>query len=344
MGNHLPLGFSQGFASTHKTMFQKLMTLPALAGTRVWMRDHHPFNSKNNWYDFLNKMVEKISGNDLSERASAVSFNLFLAIFPAIIFLFTLIPYIPITNLEGQIMSFLNRTIPAGTFDAVESTIRDIIGRERSGVLSFGFLLTLYASTNGMLAFMNAFNSSHRTEDSRGFLKTRLVAAGLTFAFVLALFLAITLLVVGGVVIEYLTRFGLFNNEFIVFLLNLGRYLLVLGVFVGVVSVLYRFGPDVNMKWTFVTPGSVTASLLIVLSTLAFSYYVANFASYNKVYGSIGTLIALMVWMNLVCLLVILGFEMNVSLYDLEGDKSPSVAEKTTDDQSKSIRNATSNV
>ncbi len=329
-------------------MFEKIMTLPALAGTRVWMRDHHPFNSKNNWYDFLKKMVGKISSNDLSERASAVSFNLFLAIFPAIIFLFTLIPYIPINNLEGQIMSFLSRTIPAGTFDAVESTIRDIIGRERSDVLSFGFLLTLYAATNGMLAFMNAFNSSHRTADSRGFLKTRLVATGLTFAFVLALILAITLLVIGGVVIGYLTRFGIFNNEFIVFLLNLGRYLLVLAVFVGVLSLLYRFGPDVNMKWTFVTPGSVSGSLLIVLASLAFSYYLANFGSYNKVYGSIGTLIALMVWINLVCLLVILGFEMNVSLYDLKGDKNPSVAQKTTDKDpepvAQSTRNATSNV
>ncbi len=329
-------------------MFEKIMTLPALAGTRVWMRDHHPFNSKNNWYDFLKKMVGKVSGNDLSERSSAVSFNLFLAIFPAIIFLFTLIPYIPINNLEVRIMSFLSRTIPAGTFEAVESTIRDIIGREQSGVLSFGFLLTIYAATNGMLAFMNAFNSSHRTEDSRGFLKTRLVAAGLTVAFALALFLAITLLVVGGIVIDYLKRFGIFNNEFIVLMLNLGRYLLVLGVFVGVLSLLYRFGPDVNMKWTFVTPGSVTASLLIVLTSLAFSYYLANFGSYNKLYGSIGTLIALMVWINLISMLVILGFEMNVSLYDLEGDKNPSVAQKTTDKEPEpatgSIKNATSNV
>jgi membrane protein len=306
-------------------MFEKLMTLPALAGTRVWLRDHHPFDSQNNWYDFLKTMVEKITSNDLSERASAVSFNLFLALFPAIIFLFTLIPYIPIDNLEGRIMSFLGRTIPAGTFDTVEITIRDIIGREQSGILSFGFLLTLYAATNGMLAFMNAFNSSHKTEDSRGILKTRLVAAGLTFAFVLALFFAIVLLILGGVVIDYLTRFGLFNNELIIFLLNLGRYLLVLGVFVGVLSLLYRFGPEVNMKWTFVTPGSVAASLLIVLTSLAFSYYLANFGSYNKLYGSIGTLIALMVWINLISMLVILGFEMNVSLF-----------EKT--------RNATSNV
>ena len=89
------------------------------------------------------------------------------------------------------------------------------------------------------------------------------------------------------------------------------------------------------MKWTFVTPGSITASALIVLTTFAFSYYVSNFGSYNKVYGSIGTLIALMIWINLIALLLILGFEMNVSLFNLEGDKNPVVAEKTTNATSK---------
>jgi membrane protein len=181
-----------------------------------------------------------------------------------------------------------------------------------------------------MVALMNAFNSSNETRERRSFLAKRGIAIGLTFALAISLFLAIGLLVIGGVVIDYLLRFGVFNNIVIYYLLKIARYLLVFGVFVGVVSVIYRYGPDVNMKWAFVTPGSIIASVLIVLTTLAFSYYVSNFGSYNKVYGSIGTLIALMIWTNLVCLLLVLGFEVNVSLYDLEGDRNPSVAQKTT--------------
>lgn len=316
-------------------MFEKLMSFNALSGARVWLRNHTAFNSKTDWYHFLKKVVDKLTDNDMSERAASVAYNLILAVFPTIIFLFTLIPYIPSIN-EQQIMDFFARVLPGGTFEAVGATIKDIISRPRGGVLSFGFLLALYSATSGMVALMNAFNSSHKTLEERGFLFKRGVAVGLTFALAVALFLAIIVLVVGGVVIDYLAQYGFFANAVVYFVLKIARYLLVFAVFVGVVSVIYRYGPDVNMKWAFVTPGSIIASILIVLTTLAFSYYVSNFGSYNKVYGSIGTLIALMIWTNLVSLIMVLGFEINVALYDLKGDKDPSVAEKTT--------NATSNV
>lgn len=316
-------------------MFDKLMSLDALTSLRIWLRDHHPFKSKTTWYEFLKKTVNKFTENDTSERAASVAYSLILAVFPTIIFLFTLIPYIPIENLDDQIMAFFRRVLPGDTYSSVDTTIRDIITRQRSGVLSLGFLLALYSATSGLVALMNAFNSSHESEDQRGFFKVRLVAVGLTLTLALALFLAIIVLIVGGIVTDYLLRFGILNNEIVAKLLAVARYLLVFAVFVGAVSVIYRFGPDVDMKWTFVTPGSVIASVLIVLTTLAFSYYVSNFGSYNKVYGSIGTLIALMIWINLISLLLIMGFEMNVALFNLEGDKHPTKSEKTT--------NATSN-
>ncbi|RYF74715.1 MAG: YihY/virulence factor BrkB family protein [Cytophagaceae bacterium] len=318
-------------------MFQKLMSLKALSGTRVWLRTHNAFNSTNDWYSFLNRITDKITDNDLSERAASVAYNLILAIFPTVIFLFTLIPFINfIPDLEGKIMEFFAQALPIGAFATVNTTIKDIISQPRGGVLSFGFLLALYSATSGMVALMNAFNASHKTAERRGFLAKRGIAVLLTVALAISLILAIGLLVIGGLVIDYLLKFGVFNNIVFYYLLKIARYLLVFAVFVGVVSVIYKFGPDVNLKWTFITPGSITASVLIVLTTLAFSYYVSNFSSYNKVYGSIGTLIALMIWTNLICLLLVLGYEMNVVLFDLEGDKNPSVARKTT--------NATSNM
>ena len=316
-------------------MFDKIMSMNALQGARIWMRDHHPFKSKTTWYDFLKKMSLKITENDTSERAASVSYSLILAVFPTVIFLFTLIPYIPIPHLDQQIMSFFKRVLPGDTYSSVDTTIQDIISRPRGGVLSLGFLLALYSATSGLVALMNAFTSSHKSEDQRGFFKIRGVALGLTFTLAFALFLAILGLIVGGIVSDYLLRFGILNNVIIVNLLAVARYLIVCAVIVAAVSIIYRYGPDVNMKWTFVTPGSTAASLLIVLTTLAFSYYVSNFGSYNKVYGSIGTLIALMIWINLIALLLILGFEMNVALFNLEGDKNPNMAQKTT--------NATSN-
>ncbi|MEZ0540887.1 YihY/virulence factor BrkB family protein [Fibrella arboris] len=318
-------------------MFQKLMSVKALSGARVWLRTHNAFNSKNDWYSFLSRITDKLFDNDLSERAASVAYNLILAIFPTVIFLFTLIPFIKfIPDLEGQIMQFFALALPVGAFATVNTTIKDIISQPRGGVLSFGFLLALYSATSGMVALMNAFNASHELPERRSYLAKRGIAVVLTVALAISLFLAIGLLVIGGVVIDYLLRFGVFNNIVFYYLLKIARYLLVFAVFVGVVSVIYKFGPDVNLKWPFIMPGSVTASVLIVLTTLAFSYYVSNFSSYNKVYGSIGTLIALMIWTNLICLLLVLGYEMNVILFNLEGDKNPSVARKTT--------NATSNM
>lgn len=312
-------------------MFDKIMSVKALRNTRIWMRSHHPFNSKNNWYAFLKSMFTKIAENDTTERAASVSYSLILAIFPTVIFFFTLIPYIPIHDLEDQVMGFLKELLPGDTFSTVNTTIRDIISRPRGGVLSLGFFLALYSATSGLVALMNAFNSSYETSDRRGFFELRGVAILLTITLAIALVLAIIVLIIGGIVSDYLLKFGILNNVIFINLLAIGRYLVVFAVFVGTVSVIYRFGPDVNMKWAFIMPGAVTASLLIVLTTLGFSYYVSNFGSYNKLYGSIGTLIALMIWINLISLLLIIGFDMNVALYNLEGDKDPSVAEKTMD-------------
>ncbi|WP_323134343.1 YihY/virulence factor BrkB family protein [Tellurirhabdus rosea] len=281
-----------------------------------------------NWYDFLNKFVNKFMDNDTNERSTSVAYSLILAVFPFIIFLFTLVPYIPVPNLEQQVMDFMGRALPATTFDSVKSTILDIISRPRGGVLSVGFLLAGYAATSGVVSLMNAFNSSHQTGEGRSFLKTRLIAVGLTLTLTFSLFLAIAVLVVGGVVSDYLRHFQIFDNPVFYTLIDIGRYLLVLVVFMLAVAIIYRFGPDVDMKWKFITPGSLFASVVIVITTLGFSYYVSNFGSYNKLYGSIGTLIVLMVWVNLVALLLIMGFEMNVSLYNLEGDKNPQVADK----------------
>jgi membrane protein len=311
-------------------MFEKLMSFDAMQGTRAWLETHQPLDSRLSWYEFLNKTIDKIVEDDTSERAASVAYSLLLAVFPTVIFLFTLIPYIPIPNLQVQIMDFFRQVLPGNTFSTVDSTIHDIISRPQGGVLSFGFLLAVYSATSGLVALMNAFNSSHHTHEDRSFFKVRAIAVGLTVTLAFALILAIVVLIVGGVVSDYLLKFGILNNVVFVNLLAIARYLVVFAVFVAALSVIYRYGPDVNMKWAFVTPGSVTASLLIVLTTLGFSYYVSNFGSYNKIYGSIGTLIALMIWINLVSLLLIVGFEINVALYDLEGDKNPSVAEKTT--------------
>src|SRR5919202_3965890 len=128
-------------------MFEKLMNMSAMHGVRQFLLDHYAFGTQKNWYDFLRDVIDKFAENDTSERAASVSYSLILAVFPTVIFLFTLIPYIPIDDLQGQIMFFFRRVLPGDTFRSVDTTINDIISRPRGGVLSFGFLLALYSAT-----------------------------------------------------------------------------------------------------------------------------------------------------------------------------------------------------
>lgn len=259
-------------------------------------------------------LFDKIVRFDLDQRAAAVAYNLTLAVFPALLFLFTLIPYIPIPDLNEQIMIFLSEAMPRGLFEEAQTTINDIVSRRRGNVLSFGFLFALYAATSGMLALMNAFNMTLHTPEKRSFLRARLVALLLTFLLVLVLVVALAVLIVGQVLIDELVYAALLTPDFTYYSLQGMGYLTVFAVSFVAVSLIYYLAPAHSRRWRFVNPGSIIASLLIILISNGFSFYLSNFASYNRLYGAVGTLIALMVWLYLIAVILILGFDVNVSV------------------------------
>ena len=259
---------------------------------------------------------------DIDSRAAAVAFNFTLAVFPTIIFLFTLIPYIPIHHLDLQIMDFMENVMPRGLFIEARATILDIISKKRGNVLSLGFLFAIYASTSGMMALMNTFNLTYRTSENRGFVKQRLVGLMLNFLLTFILFIAIVILIVGRQVIDISLERGWLNEDINYFALQIIRYFVVFAVLFVAVSIIYYVAPSIHKRWTFFNSGSITASILIILSTNLFSYYLSNFATYNKLYGSIGTIIALMLWLYLIALILIIGFEINVSMDHAKAKKS----------------------
>ncbi len=272
-------------------------------------------------YKIIKLFLTNLRDDEILDRANGVSYNFLLAIFPAIIFLFTLIPYVteffPDVN-KDSIMEFLGAQIPPSMFDVVSSTVLDIVSNQRGGLLSFGFLFSLYLSTNGTLALMRAFNACYRTIENRTGLKTRVIATGLTINLAFVIFLAIILLVVGQLVLEYflahLPEFP-FLNDFTVFLLFALRFLVIFIVFFLAISTLYYFGPAIHYNWRFFSIGSLISTLLILGVSYGFSYYITNFGTYNKVYGSIGVLIAIMVWVQLVTIVLLVGYEVNASIH-----------------------------
>lgn len=265
-------------------------------------------------YDIIVVFIEKVRNDEIFERANSVAFNFTLAIFPAIIFLFTLIPYIPYPpELDVKILRFLQDVMPYSLYDAAASTIEDIVSKPRGGLLSFGFILALYLATNGMSSLMQAFNKCYRTVERRSFLKTRLIATILTFTLAFVLFLAVLLLIIGQFFITALQSY-IFLEDFVVYLIVVLRFVVVFIIFLTGISCIYYLAPAVHDRWRFFSFGSFIATLLSLAVSYGFSFYINNFATYNKLYGSIGALIAIMIWLFILSVVLLIGFEINASI------------------------------
>jgi membrane protein len=295
-------------------MLEKLLKNRYVKRLITWLQRTNLPRGTVSIYDILNNLLKSNRKYEIDQRASAVAYSLILAAFPGIIFLFTLIPYIPIENLDKQIMDFLREYMPGGIYQDVDQTIMDIVSRPRKGVLSFGFIFAMIASTNGMMSLMRSFDMVYEDYETRGFLKVRAVAIMLTMLLILVLFLSVILLIVGDAVMNLIGEWHLVRDTGLITLLNITRYLITFGSLMLTISIIYRFAPSHGRQNRFVNTGSIVASVLIVLSTYGFSFYLSQFSSYNKLYGSIGTMIALMIWLYLLAFVIILGFEINAGI------------------------------
>lgn len=262
----------------------------------------------------LKDFFKEIIHDDIQSKAQSMAFNFILAIFPAIIFLFTLIPYLPIGDYTAEILNFMSHSMPTNMYEMMASTILDIIKKPRGGLLSFGFLLSIFAAMNGTLSMMNAFNQCYNnTVDKRGFLKTRLVALGLTCLLIITLIVAISVLNIGEFLINYLKNLE-YVKSIVIYLVNIFRYLILVFMFFIATSIIYFFAPSVRIRWSFFSHGAVIATFLNVISSVSFTIYINNFSSYNKLYGSIGTMIGMMLWFYITSLVLLIGFEFNASI------------------------------
>lgn len=306
----------------HKKLILRILPVWLLI---TWMRKFRFKRHEDvSLYKIFKVFIRNLEDDEIMDRANGVAFNFILATFPAIIFLFTLIPYVshyfPEINTES-IMLFMKDLVPENTYEVVSTTVLDIVSNQRGGLLTFGFFFAMYLSTNGMMALMRAFNACYKTIENRSGLKTRLIATGLTLNMTIVLFLAILLLVVGQLVMEYILghmrELNIMDfDQFTVNLIFLLRFIVIFVVFFLAISTIYYFGPAIHYNWRFFSIGSLVATLLALGVSYGFSFYVTNFGTYNKVYGSIGVLIALMVWIQLITVVLLIGYEINASIHE----------------------------
>lgn len=277
-------------------------------------------------YDVVLFVINEVRRDDLITRANSIAFSFFLSLFPSLLAIFTLIPfvldwltaYLPeLANFNQTIYDATKRIMPGQAGDYVFGFIQEITNRPRAGLLSFGFLLALYFSSNGMLAMMRSFDKSYeRTFRRRNVIKKRLIAVGLTGLLGLFLVGSAILVVLGNNIINW-TADLLKISQFSAFLIDLSRWLIMLLLYYFTIGSLYRFGAATYQRFSYLSPGVTLATLLSLATSVAFSFYVDGFNrydTYSKFYGSIATIIIVMLWLKLNALILIIGFELNAGI------------------------------
>lgn len=264
-------------------------------------------------YDVLAFFIKGLRKGAISMRAAAFSYNFFLALFPAILFFFTIIPYIPIPDFQDSLLELMRSFIPQKAFESVEGTLFDIIKQPHSGLLSLGFLLTLYFSTNGMHSLMDSFNQTYHAIEDRSWIMQRMISILLVLILSVMLIIAIALLTIGPVAMDWLFKHNILHGSGYYFIL-IGKWLVTLALLFFAFSFLYYLAPAGKSKFSFISAGSTLAALLTILLSVGFNYYINTMSKYNTLYGSIGTLIIILIWIYFNATIILIGFELNVSI------------------------------
>jgi membrane protein len=289
---------------------QKLKKIPVLRNFVSWSK-----NIKLVWlsglplYDLLELYVIGIAEGALSNRAGAIAFSFFMALFPFALFILNLIPYIPIEGFQDDFLKFVADGVPPNTFYAIKNIINDILHNSHSSLLSSGFLLSVFLMANGLNAILGGFENSKHVLVKRGFFNQYLVAIGLSLFLAFLLIFTVAIIVVFEVFIQKLNARDFFNDK-IPFMV-LARYVFLILMILTTTSVLFKFGTKNQETRSFISIGSVFTTVLTIISSYFFGVWVIQFSKYNELYGSIGTLLIVMfyIWIN--CMILLLGFELN---------------------------------
>lgn len=267
-------------------------------------------------YDVATFFIRGLQKGAISMRAAAFSYNLFLALFPAIIFFFTIIPYIPVAGFQDNLLELLQNFIPKKAFDAVEDTLFDIIKRPHGGLLSIGFIMAMYFSTNGIHSLIEAFNQTRHSLETRSWIRQRLISIVLVFILSLLVIVAIVLISIGPIALDFLVKHDMLRVSFSYYLIIAGKWIISTAMLFFAFSFLYYMAPATKSRYSFISAGSTLSTALTILASIGFNYYVNSISRYNTLYGSIGTLIIIMIWIYFNAMIILIGFELNVSIYN----------------------------
>lgn len=275
-----------------------------------------PYSEGLTLYHLVELYITGIVNGDVSYRAGSIAFSFFMSLFPFLLFLLNLIPYIPIEGFKEDFLLFVADNVPPNTYDAIEKILKDIMNTSYSSLLSIGILLAILLMSNGMNALLSGFQSSMHITIKRTFFRQYAVAIGISLIFVFLLIITVVAILTLEVLIHMLKDQGFLTDD--IYLLEIGRYVfLVLMILTGT-SILFKFAAKETRQAAFFSYGSVLTTVLFVVTSYLFGIYVVRFSKYNELYGSIGTLLVLMLYIWINCFILLLGFELNALIHKLK--------------------------
>lgn len=265
-------------------------------------------------YDVIIFFIRGFRKGALVTRASSIAFNLLLTLVPATFLLFSLIPYIPVPNFQNELILLFESMMPQRAYSYLEQSIVDAITRRSDAFLIIMIIASAIMSTNGIHAMINAFVVSDHKFETRSWVAQRKIAFFLFFIIGLLITISAITLIFGRSAVEMMVKNNIIESGIVYYILLVSKWLIIVSLLFLAISFLYYLAPSRKAKFRFISAGSSLATLLFISTSLGFSAYVNNFDQYNKLYGSMGTILVILLWLYLNSITLLIGFELNASI------------------------------
>ena len=265
------------------------------------------------WSELFKKTFNETLADDVFNLAAQQAYYFFFALFPALLALISIASFFPIENLTGEINTMLQRVAPEDVTGIITEQIQKIGQTNAGGILTLAFFFTLWSSSSAVVAMCSTLNAAYDITEGRPWWKVRLTAIGVTIGLALFILVSMTLVVAGPALAEKIADMMRLGPVF-TWSWKILQWPIVFVLVATAVALVYYFAPDAEQDWTWITPGSILATLLWVVASLAFRFYVTNFTSYNETYGAIGAVMVLLLWFYVSGIALLVGAELNAEI------------------------------
>lgn len=268
-------------------------------------------------YDVLRFFLVGIFNGDLNQRAKGLAYSFLTAMPPLFIFFFTLVAYFPVDGVQDELLSQLGGIVPEKILSPLSNTINDVMGHRHSTLLSIGFVSSILLAANGLMGVISSLNFANRSIEKRPYLQRYLLSVMLVFILYVMIVLTMALLIGHKMLLQLIFSQGwLTDTRANALLFEIGRWVLTVFAILTAVSIVYYWAPVKRQRVGFFSAGSVLSTGMFIVLSWGLGLYLNNFSRYNLLYGSIGTLLMLMFWIYFNCIVLLVGYELNISIYN----------------------------